>query len=366
MNVHVRQSGSATEMYLTAQPRLAAEADQQAQGLLNAILAALPNDAAILQERYFGTQSALETMARRRKDSLTGWIDGVEPTWLVTPPNALGPMCGVQIHAVSGCGRPAVLSVAGLPSGRLVEYGASRYLVGCNLQAEKAGPPEGQARAMLAKAEDLLTQAGGGLANVARTWMWLGGILDWYGPFNRVRNEVFAARGLMPTNGTGRLPASTGIGIGPSGGRACTMDFAAVLGEHSPRFLLAASKQGPASKYGSAFSRAAVAQTPGGRTVYVSGTAAIDASGKTTHVGDIRGQIRDTLTNVWSVLADASCGGDDVVQAIAYCKTPQVEQAFREVSGGVVIPHLVAIADVCRDDLLFEVEATAMPHEDIT
>ena len=78
-------------------------------------------------------------------------------------------------------------------------------------------------------------------------------------------------------------------------------------------------------------------------------------------LNDIRGQIADTLTNVLSVLSDASCRGEDVVHAIAYCKTPEVERAFREISGTLPIPHLVAIADVCRDNLLFEVEATAMP-----
>ena len=320
------------------------------------------HDAAIMQERIFADSSTMDALSQTRAKSFAGRTDGVEPTWLTVPPNAQGPVCGMQVHAVAGCGRPKVLSVDGRPSGRLVRYGLNDYLTGCNLQADAPLSPDRQAQAMLAKAEALLNQAGGTLAHVARTWMWLGGILQWYGEFNRVRNDLFAARGLLSTDASGRLPASTGIGIGPWGGRICAMDFCAVLGGEQPQFLLAASKQGPASKYGSAFSRAAAARTPAGRTVYVSGTAAIDPVGQTTHIGDIRGQIEDTLTNVWAVLRDEGCRPEDIVQSIVYCKTPQVEQIFRAGWGDLSMPHLIVIADVCRDNLLFEVEAAAMPR----
>ena len=190
--------------------------------------------------------------------------------------------------------------------------------------------------------------------------MWLGSILDWYGDFNRVRSEVFTARGLLRPDATGNLPASTGIGIGPAGRQRLRDGLRATLGASRPRFLLGASRQGPASKYGSAFSRAAVAETPAGKTVYVSGTAAIDAAGQTTHVDDPRGQIEDTIENVRSVLRDAGACEQDVVQAIVYCKNEQVEQLFRQEWGDLPMPYILAIADVCRENLLFEIEVTAM------
>ena len=129
----------------------------------------------------------------------------------------------------------------------------------------------------------------------------------------------------------------------------------------APRFLLASGNQDAASKYNSAFSRAAVAATPAGDTLYISGTAAIDASGQTTHIGDISGQIDDTVANVQAVLRNASCGPADTVAAIAYCKTPEVERAFRHGWGSIHAgPFIIVVADVCRHNLLFEIELTAM------
>jgi enamine deaminase RidA (YjgF/YER057c/UK114 family) len=361
VDVRIIRSGEAAEFFISLRPQANGDVPTQAASLMDAAAAAVrQHGAAILQERIFAHAEVMEILAGARTRSDGELQDPVEPTWLIVPGNACGPICGIQIHAVAGCGTPTVLSVGGRPSGRLLEKGPVRYLVGCNLQADIADAPANQARSMFAKAEQLLAQAGGTLADVARTWMWLGGILDWYSQFNQVRSELFAARGLLRQDATGHLPASTGIGIGPTGGRCCAMDFCATLGKERPRFLLAASRQGAASKYGSAFSRAAVARTLAGRTVYVSGTAAIDAAGQTTHPDDPRGQIEDTIENVRSVLGDAGCREEDVLQAIIYCKTAGVEQLFRQEWDNLPFPYVVVIADVCRENLLFEMEVTAV------
>jgi enamine deaminase RidA (YjgF/YER057c/UK114 family) len=362
VQVHERKSGEVTELYITARPQVSADAQSQAATLLDSVADVLRSHGAhILQERIFADPAAMETLSKTRAKSFADFANGIDPTWLAVPPNSVGPVSGVQVHALAGCGRPEVLSLAGKPSGRRVSLGSWSYLIGCNLQSDDSQPPAGQARAMLGKAEALLSEAGGTLANISRTWMWLGNILDWYDDFNRVRNELFKARGLLREGGAGTLPASTGIGIGPWGQRCCTMDFCAVLGDQKPQFLLAGGNQDAASKYNSAFSRAAVSATPAGKTVYVSGTAAIDSAGQTTHIGDVLGQIEDTVANVNAVLRNASCGPDDVVSAVAYCKTPQVERTFRNGWGSLLRgPYVVALADVCRDNLLFEIEATAI------
>ena len=52
---------------------------------------------------------------------------------------------------------------------------------------------------------------------------------------------------------------------------------------------------------------------------------------------------------------------EDVVQVIAYCKTTQVEKIFNVLKDALPWPWVTVICDICRDDLLFEIEATAMP-----
>ena len=141
------------------------------------------------------------------------------------------------------------------------------------------------------------------------------------------------------------------------------MDLAAVLEPaDSIQYLSAVGKQQCALEYGSAFSRASKAITPAGTTVFVSGTASIDVTGATTNIGDAAGQINTTIENVRAVLKDMHCKDEDVVQVVAYCKTAEVEKIFNGVKDTIPWPWLTAICDICRPDLLFEIEATAMPR----
>jgi len=217
---------------------------------------------------------------------------------------------------------------------------------------------------MMEKAESILKQFGVDFLSVPRTWMWLKDILSWYDEFNHVRTKFFTERRLIGEGTRQSMPASTGIGLGPADGGHCAMDLTAVLEpQNSIQFLQAVGKQQCALDYGSAFSRASRAVTPAGQTVFVSGTASIDADGATTHIGDASGQISTTIGNVRAVLADMNCRDEDVVQMVAYCKTTEVEKTFNAFKGALNWPWLTAICDICRPDLLFEIEATAMPKQ---
>ena len=130
-------------------------------------------------------------------------------------------------------------------------------------------------------------------------------------------------------------------------------------------FFEAGGQQESAFAYGSAFSRAAVAPMPGGRTLFVSGTAAIDAQGRTEHVGDAEAQIEATLRHARALLSQVGCGDEHVLGAMVYCKTPQVERAFRSGWTSLIWPAVTMVGDVCRPDLLFEVELIAGPVPDV-
>ena len=319
-------------------------------------------------------------------------------TWLRAGPSAAG---GVQAHAIAGPGEWAPLrDGSGATAGWACRNGATRWALAGGLWLPPAGDDVSTTREAFAAAEGLLAQAGMGLGDVARTWFFLDDILGWYGQFNTGRNEVFRQRGLLsaplgvaggggpvepppvgpsPRAGGPNVPASTGIGVSPAGGGRLAMELIAVRGEEGCILRCpAAGRQHCAYDYGSAFARASEAATPAGRTVFVSGTAAIDEQGRTCFLGDAPGQIRMTLGNVLAVLSDMRCSPQDVVQAIAYCKTPAVAARFAELRMGSNSSHagpaaspapatfqvpawpwVVAVCDVCRDDLLFEVEATA-------
>jgi enamine deaminase RidA (YjgF/YER057c/UK114 family) len=358
----IKESASASEVFVTARPTAGLAPDEAAREVFAAVAEILRRrDARILHERVFAVDSALGSILPARTAAYGDLDDGGPAVLLAVPEGPVGALAGVQVHAVRAACRPQVIHTARGPCGRTVNAGNFEYVALSSLMAPEAGIAPAQARAMFEQAEAVLAQVGGTMRSVARTWLWLGDILSWYAEFNRVRTGFFTEKGLLDGDPRhSRLPASTGIGVRPAGKAACALEAVAMIGrEESIECLAAAGKQNCAYKYGSAFSRVARAPTPGGKTVYVSGTAAIDETGRTRHIGDPGAQIRMTIENVRACLRDAQCTDTDVVQAIAYSKTPQVEDIFLREWADLGWPCVSVQSDICREDLLFEVEATA-------
>ena len=114
------------------------------------------------------------------------------------------------------------------------------------------------------------------------------------------------------------------------------------------------------------FSRAALATLPGQRWLFISGTASI-VGHQTQHAGDVRAQTEETLRNIAVLLAQANRAEDSqdwtlaAVQYKVYVRHVADFGAVRAVLDAQLPSAAVRIyvqADVCRDDLLVEIEAT--------
>jgi enamine deaminase RidA (YjgF/YER057c/UK114 family) len=365
MKIEIRtiQGKGVFETYITAAGTADKPLAQQAEEIFTAVAEVLKSkNARILQERVFGTEDIFEVIRSVREAAYRTFDDHVEPTRLVVPQGINGKIAGVQVHAVGGNCQIEVVRYKDKPCGRVLQFTDGRKYIALNgISAAGAGDAAKQASAMLETAEAVLKQAGTDMFSVVRTWMWLKDILAWYDKFNGARNRFFIDRGLIGKGATRKMPASTGIGIGPADGGMCAMDLISVSGPGSAiEYHDITHAQKSAYEYGSAFSRAARTATAAGKTVFVSGTASIDTKGATTHLGDAEAQIKETIENVRTVLKEMNCTDSDIVQAIVYCKTPEIEKLFYSKWPDFSWPYFTAIADVCRDNLLFEIEATAV------
>jgi enamine deaminase RidA (YjgF/YER057c/UK114 family) len=355
------QASSATELYVSAVPKHPVTTQSEISELFAEIAKVLNNEQVnILEERIFTVKGAEELILTGRRQAYGKIDDGVLPSLPTGRSGRLETISGVQVHAVSGSNKPEVLKLDGNHCGRVLKTPGQIYITLSGITAPEAGQVAGQARAMLEKGESVLKQLGADFTNVPRTWMWLGDILSWYGEFNKVRNQFFTERGLIGKGSRQLMPASTGIGLGLAG-EQCGMDLTAVLEQtQTIEFLPVVGRQQCALNYGCAFSRASRASSPAGKTVFVSGTASIDEKGVSTHIGNVKGQIKTTIKNVRAALKDMNCSDSDVASAAAYCKTPEVEKIFDEFKGRIGWPLVTAVCDICREELLFEVEATAV------
>ena len=348
------ENNGVSELHIVASPEAS---DVPIEGLFAAVAETLRQEnATIFQERIFCTADAVEQVQQIRASAYGTLDDGVAPVWLTCQPGATGALAGVHVHALV-TDQP----IKKLDDGRAITMDGKTFIALTGVQAPQAGTPAEQTLAMLTKARDQLGQCDGTFFQVARTWMWLEDILDWYDEFNVARTGFFRELGLMIEGKHTLMPASTGVGVGPAGPGVCAMDLVAVVGDaEDVEYHDVCGNQESAYDYGSAFSRAATATTPSGKTVYVSGTAAIDAAGETIYHGDIHAQTQDSIDNVRAVLNDHGCSDDDLVQAIFYCKTPEAETEVREMIADLDWPCFTAVLPICRDCLLMEIEAMAI------
>ena len=101
----------------------------------------------------------------------------------------------------------------------------------------------------------------------------------------------------------------------------------------------------------------------GKRTVHISGTASINAAGASTYVGDAEHQSLETLMSIAAILEEQGGGLHSITSATLFCKNREAWEAWERVTRLLQIPALpkvCVLADVCRGNLLVEMEAVAV------
>lgn len=326
-----------------------------------------------VQERIFGCIGAEGTILSARRDALTsmGIATHGPLNYLQGHPTRGEGLAGVILRAVANETITTIFD-NGIPRGRSWRRNGATFMLLQDLQGQYAGngdsSPASQAQHAIEQADRILRAQGASYRNTARTWFYLSNILDWYGEFNRARNAKYAGFDLMPTDGERPpvLPASTGILADTPGGTACSMDLLAVVPDSSgvpTVHYLSNPGQKDAFKYGSAFSRCAVIRDTDHALLEISGTASIDEAGRSIHLGDIRGQVRCTLDKIAALIVQAGATLQDIVAATVFIKNGEDAPTVRTIlaeRGLERLPAVYVTADVCRDDLLFEIDAEAI------
>lgn len=268
-----------------------------------------------------------------------------------------------QFYAVAGPSEPIVFE--GRHVGTIIEDDDAQYAIlagirPANLQASRAD----QARSLFERLDAALVSAGMSFSDVVRTWLYCDRILEWYDELNRIRNAFFEARGVYDR----LVPASTGVGTANPYGVAIVGEALAIRPKRPDVVIrsLPSPLQCPAPVYGSSFSRAVEVRLPSYRRLYVSGTASIHPNGETAHVGDVDAQVELTMRVVDAIMDQSGYRWSDINRAIGYFKrTADVAAWDRWCArhGVIDLPIVIVQADICRDDLLFEIEVDAITVE---
>lgn len=237
--------------------------------------------------------------------------------------------------------------------------------------------------------QDTLTQGGVDFADVVRTWLYQGciteeaeGGVERYRELNRARTDFFADipfdQRPVPTLPVGQpvYPASTGIGTLCHGLISACMalqtqrEDVSLLSLENPLQTSAFDYPKEYSVKSPKFARAMAVRAGGDVTIWISGTASIVDS-ETVYKDDVVMQTEQTLTNIEKLIAPenftrlgwpgAGATLDDLAKIHVYVKRAEDYEKVRAVCEHRLgrLPAIYAVADVCRPDLLVEIEGVA-------
>jgi len=344
--------GAVDEFFLTVSPATGSKPEDLVRLLDNGL--ASQKGADVISESVFGLISVYPFPGRPKS--------GAWPVTEVAEPNGNGRLtAGINLHTISGV-EIQRLKRDGRIVGTVFEDEYARYCWLGDLRSKDTTLPcDVQTRNVFDMLVSVLDDAGMSFLDVVRTWFYLDGILDWYDDFNRVRTGFFKEQKVFDH----LVPASTGIGGINGGGAALVADAFAIQPKDERMAIQAVPSplQCPALEYGSSFSRAVEVATPDHRRLIVSGTASIEPGGETVHVGDMDKQVALTMDVVEAILCARSMGWEDVVRGVAYFKHAHdlpAYEAYCKKKGLPPMPVVPVQCDVCRDDLLFEIEVDAI------
>lgn len=194
--------------------------------------------------------------------------------------------------------------------------------------------------------------------------------MERYRQFNLGRQDAFLAHGR---DVVGNVPAACALGFGQGCLAQGPLTIAFLAGRvaplniENPRQISAyqyPQQYGPRSP---TFSRASLVRLGQDEVLFISGTASV-VGHATLHPADVAAQTRETMTNIEAVLAEASRLANQPGFDLAslhykvYVRHPadltQIRDELERIVG--IAPNVVYLqADVCRRDLLLEIEATA-------
>jgi enamine deaminase RidA (YjgF/YER057c/UK114 family) len=193
--------------------------------------------------------------------------------------------------------------------------------------------------------------------------------LERYHQFNQGRHDAFLAH---DRDVAGNVPAACALGFGPGHSARGPLTIAFLAGRTAP-LNIENPRQTSAYEYpqeygprSPTFSRASLVRLGQDEVLFISGTASI-VGHATLHPADVVAQTRETMANIQAVLAEANRPASRNFDLASlhykvYVRHPADLAQIRAELAHCVGDKLKAVylqADVCRQDLLLEIEATA-------
>lgn len=278
-------------------------------------------------------------------------------------------LCGdADVCEVWRCGEPLTAGA----HNRVRFRRSDELLFGCIAVVEE-DPGGLHAATTLAYEEICAALDASGYPHLLRVWNYLPDInreaagTERYREFNTARQQALRGSGRLLT---GNVPAASALGAAT--GSPLVVYFlagrTAPTFVENPRQVSAYHYPRQYGRHSPVFSRAALVRQRGCLALFISGTASI-VGHRSTHVGDIAAQTRETLVNIEALLTQANAAAAGTrfdlgsLAGKVYVRRPAdlpiiQAQLAPALAAGARFVYLQA--DICRQDLSVEIEAAAI------
>lgn len=319
----------------------------------------------------------------------------VPATSFIIQPPCTGQSLAIEAWALGGEGVDVEFPMPNLVT---VRYDALRWIYVAGISS----PPSAvnaydETRCAFDQINERLQKVGATFNDVSRIWLYQGGITrsepnqagpnqhteatERYRELNRARAEFFQeleADGQIKTSRDGQTfyPASTGIGMSGGGlsvsclGLQTDRDDVWLQPLENPRQTSAFDYSKKFSPKSPLFSRAMAVKIGDHITTWISGTASILDS-ESVHRGDVEKQTHQTIDNIQALISGSNfqrhglpgvdANDTELAKIRVYVKRAEDYHACRAICEARLgdTPAIYAVADVCRPELLVEIEGVA-------
>ena len=378
--------GDSLRLALMITPRSSGNLREQVREVLSVIRTALDKQP---QPMVVTVQTVFLKDARDRAECERAFAELYGSRLPVTNFVLQAPCCGaaLAVEAWAIGGKAVQVEFFG-PQALAVSYDSVRwvYCAGVTPDAAARGVYP-QTMDTLGRMQAALAGAGSSFQRVVRTWFYMGCITESeggaqrYQELNRARTDFyrdiqFNCSSVASAASGGVYPASTGIGMSGSGLVASCMALETsrkdvlMLPLENPQQTPAYAYDPEHSPQSPKFSRAVALVLGNYVTTWVSGTASIVDS-ESRHLGDAEKQTTQTIDNIERLIAannfeahglkGAGARLQDLAKIRVYLKRAEDLGKCRAVCERRFgpVPAIYAVADICRPELLVEIEGVA-------
>jgi enamine deaminase RidA (YjgF/YER057c/UK114 family) len=236
------------------------------------------------------------------------------------------------------------------------------YLTGISglIKNPKSNNFTGETLTIYKKIQQILAAHNFSVKNVHRFWNYMENISKNYSAFNEARGKFFKENGVID------FPVATGIQARLLNKQHINISLEALKLKKNSGITIESIQsdlQCEPTLYGPKFSRAKLLKfkKDGVAKMYISGTSSVNKQGKSVLQENPEKNIRYVVSSVEHLLKKSKMSLNDIATARVYCKNEEILKYFEKLQkeNSWEFPYSTLVTNICRSNLLFEMECIA-------